>query len=76
MEELARILAEVFGLPESKIGVALTKADIDSWDSLKQMDLVVSLEEHYNIEFEITEIVAMTSVAKIVEILQSKGVLK
>ena len=61
MEELAKILAEVFAMPETKIGLELTKEDIDSWDSLKQMDLVVSLEEHYNIEFDKASAVSRTS---------------
>jgi acyl carrier protein len=72
-KRLAAILAGVFGLRESEIRPELQKADVGTWDSLKQMDLVVSLEKEYGITMEITDIVAMVSVAAIEQVLRSKG---
>ena len=71
---LAAILAEVFGLKESEIQPTLKKGDVGTWDSLKQMDLVLSLEREYGIALEIHDIVRMVSVAGIVEVLRGKGV--
>ncbi len=73
-KRLAAILAEVFGLKESEIQPSLKKGDVGSWDSLKQMDLVLSLEQEYGIALEISDIVRMVSVASIEEVLRSKGV--
>ncbi len=73
-KKLAEVLAEVFGMRAADITAQLTKADVGSWDSLKQMDLVVSLEREYDISLELMDIVAMTSVATIMEILTAKGV--
>jgi acyl carrier protein len=73
-KRLAAILAEVFGLRESEIQSSLKKGDVGSWDSLKQMDLVLNLEKEYGISLEIPEIVRMVSVAGIEEVLQGKGV--
>lgn len=73
-KRLAAILAEVFGLKESEIRSSLKKGDVGSWDSLKQMDLVLSLEQEYGIALEIPDIVRMVSVADIEEVLRSKGV--
>ena len=68
------ILAEVFGLKESEIQSSVKKSDIGSWDSLKQMDLVLSLEREYEISLEIPDIVRMVSIAEIEKVLRGKGI--
>ena len=73
-KKLQEVLADVFGIHESDITLQTSKSDIDSWDSLKQMDLVISLERTYNITLTIQDIVAMTSVMSIVQALREKGV--
>ncbi len=73
-KKLAEVLAEVFGMRSADIHPELTKADVGTWDSLKQMDLVVSLERDYDISLDIMEIVAMTSVKSIMEVLSAKGI--
>lgn len=73
-ERLTAILAEVFRMRAADIHPGLHKADVGSWDSLKQMDLVMSLENEYGIVLMIPDIVRMVSVAGIVEVLKDKGV--
>jgi acyl carrier protein len=73
-KRLAVILADVFRMKESEIHPSLKKEDVGSWDSLKQMDLVLSLEQEYGIALEIADIVRMVSVAAIEDVLRAKGV--
>lgn len=73
-QHLSAILAEVFGLRESEIHPDLKKTDVGAWDSLKQMDLVMSLEREYGIAMEIPDILRMISVNAIIEVLTEKGV--
>ena len=73
-EKLVTVLAGVFGLREDQIAPGLIKDDVGSWDSLKQMDLVVSIEQSFAVSLEISDIVRMDSVAAIMEVLQAKGV--
>ena len=61
-------------MPEAEIRTSLKQFEVDSWDSLKQMDLVVSLETAYDISLEIEDIVRMTSVLEIIAVLTEKGV--
>jgi acyl carrier protein len=72
--KLAEILAEVFGLPIAAIQPDLKKSEVGTWDSLKQMDLVVSLEREYGIALDIPDILRMVSVAAIIAVLADKGV--
>lgn len=71
---LAKLLSDVFGLRASDIKPELQKCDVGTWDSLKQMDLVMSLERAFGIALEIPEIIRMTSVAEIIKVLKEKGV--
>jgi acyl carrier protein len=73
-KRLASILAEVFGLKASEVHSSLTKNDVGSWDSLRQMDLVLSLEREYGIALEMADIVRMSSVVSIEDVLRAKGV--
>ena len=73
-DKLKSVIAEVFGLKETEVHSQLTKEDVGSWDSLKQMDLVLTIEKEYSISLEIPDIVRMVSVSEIMEVLLEKGV--
>lgn len=73
-KRLTGILAEVFRLKESEIHPDLQKNDVGSWDSLKQMDLVMTLENEYGITLAIPDIIRMVSVGEIVNVLKEKGI--
>ena len=72
-DKLVKLLSDVFEIRENEITIDLVKDDIDSWDSLKQMDPVLSIENNYDISLEMEEIVKMRSVKSIVEIIESKN---
>lgn len=73
-QKAAAVLSRVFGINEVDIHPDLTKADVGSWDSLKQMDLVASLEKEYGITLGIPEIIRMQSVQAILDVLKEQGV--
>lgn len=73
-KQLISVLSDVFELRAEQIIPGLTKDEVGSWDSLKQMDLVMSLEREFSIALDIPDIVRMDSVANIIDVLKSKGV--
>lgn len=73
-KRFATILAEVFDLQVSDIHSELEKSEVGTWDSLKQMDLVMTLEKEYTVTLDIPDILKMVSVASIAQVLQDKGV--
>lgn len=70
---IEKILAEVLQIPTSRITENLAMKDVDSWDSLKHMELITSLEQSFEIQLTFDEIVAMQSVAEIKRVLKAKG---
>lgn len=73
-KRLVSVLVDVFGVRQDEIVIDLTRDNLGSWDSLKQMDLVVSLEREFDILLEIPDIIKMSSVRNIIDVLVRKGV--
>ncbi|PYS84870.1 MAG: hypothetical protein DMF67_03070 [Acidobacteria bacterium] len=67
------LLAEVLQVPAAKITDDLAMADVDAWDSLKHMELVVALETTFDIQLTFDEIVAMRSVREIKRVLGERS---
>lgn len=71
-QRLIKIITEVFEIKESEIHPGLSKDDVSNWDSLKHMDLVVSLESEFNIELEIEDIIKLVTIKDIIEVVEKK----
>lgn len=76
MNQLFTIIASALKLPSSEIDLCTAMKSTAAWDSLAHMDLVISIEEHYQITLDGDQIADMTSVAAIVEQLQQRGLLR
>ena len=62
----------VFEVPTEQINDESSPDTIESWDSLKHMNLVVALEEEFETEFSNDEIVEMMNYLLIIEVLKNK----
>ena len=67
-------MAELFDIKNEDIMDSLTMANTDGWDSLKHMELIVSIEQTFGIELTFEEIVAMQTLKDIKKILKEKGI--
>ncbi len=71
--KLEVLMADLFKMQKEHISDSLTMKDLAVWDSLKHMELIVSIEQTFQIELTFDEIVAMTSVKEIKRVLKEKG---
>ena len=71
-EKVEGLLAEVLEIPAVAITDDLAMEDVDVWDSLKHMELVVSLEQNFGIQLSFDDIVAMQSVGEIKRVLRER----
>jgi acyl carrier protein len=72
--KVAEILSQVLKIPVVAVSDNLAMRDVEAWDSLKHMEMIVAFEEAYHIEFNFDEIVAMQTVASIKRVLGQKGI--
>jgi acyl carrier protein len=71
-QKLKELMADLFKMKKEEISDSLTMKDTDVWDSLKHMELIVSIEETFNVQLSADEIVAMQDVKAIKVILTEK----
>jgi acyl carrier protein len=72
--KLYELVASVLHIPLNKIVDQLAMSEVESWDSLQHMNLIASLEQEFEVEFNFEEIVSMQNVATIKKVLRVKGV--
>ena len=66
-------LSQVMEVPLEQLKGESSRDRIENWDSLKHMNLVLALEEEFDVSFSDREIVEMLSVEIIAETLKEKG---
>ncbi len=71
-QKIVDILKEV--LEDENVNAEASQSNCASWDSMHHLNLVVELEDAFNVSFEPEEIAEMKSVVVIKALLESKGV--
>jgi acyl carrier protein len=74
LDRVAILFVKVFSIDPEEFSPSAVPEDILRWDSLGHMTLVMELEDAFGVHFEVDDIMEMSSAAKIIEILKSKGV--
>ena len=65
-DQVIDIVSRVLEMPAHDVNENSSADNIDTWDSLRHMRLILSLEEEFNVRFTENEIVILDSVAKII----------
>jgi len=65
------VMSSVFDIPKKNIEENASPDNIESWDSLKQMNLMIALEEEFEIGFKDEDIIEMINYKLIVNILKN-----
>jgi acyl carrier protein len=68
-ERIKNVMSSVFELPIEQIKDSSSPDTIESWDSLKHMNLVIALEDEFNCEFTDSETVEIVNYKLILTII-------
>lgn len=71
---LKGVFSKIFDIDLSYIDKDSSPDTIENWDSLNHMNLIIALEQEFNLSFSMGEIVEMLNYQLIVIILESKGI--
>ncbi|MCR5416407.1 MAG: acyl carrier protein [Pseudobutyrivibrio sp.] len=71
-KELTEIFWDVFDDEDIELTDETTADDIEDWDSLEQINLVVACEKKFNIKFDMKEIQSLKNVGEMVDTILSK----
>jgi len=72
LDRVRSIAADVLEVPTATITPATSPEDLDTWDSVHHLNLVLALEQEFNLQFEPEEIDQMKDIQHILDILGSK----
>ena len=78
MEEKLRIkkiencILKTIDLECIKINRETTANDVDGWDSLSHMGIIVEVENEFNINFQFSEIANLKNIGDFVDLINSK----
>jgi acyl carrier protein len=71
--KVQEIVATILGLDRSDINIDSSSESVDTWDSLNHMNLIMAIEEEFEVTFEEEEIIEMTSVKALVDFLEKNA---
>ena len=69
---IKQVMSNVLNISVDSIKNSSSPDNIESWDSIKHMNLIIALEEEFEIQFNDSEIVDSMSYALILDILKNK----
>ena len=72
IDQLNEIFREVLDDEDLVVSEETTAADVEDWDSMAQVQLVVEIEKRFNIRFNAGDVSAMKSVGDMVDYVRER----
>lgn len=73
LEELTGVFREEFDDEGIILTEDTTSDDIEEWDSLEHINLIVAVEEHFGIKFSMGEVTGMKNVGAMLDIIEERA---
>lgn len=71
-ERLQEVFQDVFDDDEIEITRETTAEDIDAWDSLTHVQLIVAVEREFGVKFSTVEVMKMKNVGEFIDLIDKK----
>jgi acyl carrier protein len=72
LQTLTGIFREVLDEPSLVLREDTTAADVESWDSLNHIDLIVAVERQFGVRFTTREVTSLKNVGELADLTQAK----
>jgi len=72
LEEVQEIFRDVLDNEEIELKNETVADDIDEWDSLSHIQLIVAIEKHFKVKFTSKEILSWKNVGEMIDALAAK----
>lgn len=72
LDELTKVFEEVFDQKNLTVTEETTSNDIDGWDSMSHVTMLMAVEDHFGIEFKPYEIANLVNVGALVALVEKK----
>ncbi len=72
--KVLNVVSHIIGVPVETLSEKSSQETVAYWDSLKHMNLILSLEEEFSVSLSDEEIMKISSIKDIIKLLKEKGV--
>jgi acyl carrier protein len=72
LEQVQQVMQDVFDLDDLTIGPETNADDIEEWDSLSHIRMIVAIERRMKIKFKNAELERLTNVGDLVKLIDTK----
>jgi|TARA_B110000090_G_scaffold196356_1_gene233263 acyl carrier protein len=74
LSSVHEVFVDTLDNDEVRINESTKATDVDEWDSLTHIMLVVAIEKKFNIRFNSSEIQSWNNVGEMIDCIQEKGI--
>ncbi len=71
-ERLNKVFRDIFDDKSIMVNEETTSNDIEDWDSLEHINLIVAIEQEFGMKFNMHEVTTMKNVGEMVDIIISR----
>jgi len=72
LNTVTSILRDILHQPELVLTEASSSDQVERWDSLAHVNLIISIERHYKIKFSLGEIKQLRNVGEMIQLIAAK----
>ncbi len=72
LDEITKVFEEVFDQKDLLITPETTSNDIEGWDSMSHVTMLMAIEDHFGIEFKQSEIANLPNVGALIALVEKK----
>ena len=72
MAKINDVFQRVFDDDELKIDRSTSAKDVEGWDSLMHVTLLINIEKAFGVKFKSSEVAALKNVGELVDLLEAK----
>jgi acyl carrier protein len=73
LQQVIEVVADTLNLPAESLHISSSAESLPAWDSLAHVNLMIALEQTFDIQLEVEDFPTLNSVAAIQEYLVSHG---
>jgi len=71
-QAVAAIMRETLGLPELVVTPETSATDVEEWDSMSHIQLIVAIEAKFKVRFDLRELRTLKNVGDMIELIAKK----
>jgi acyl carrier protein len=72
-EQVAGIASDILGVAKSSLDRNTGPEQIETWDSVEHLNLVMAVESHFSLQFTPEEMDLMTTLGRMAEIVEARA---